>query len=170
MTTFKVEGPRTFVRVSDEQGNLVAYVAGKSIQETEERAKIIADYLSSLKEGYVPLSLRQGDETPEEWYHRTQQYVGELNSRIKKLEEQIEMTRQNEREVCAQIAENFGPSRPPTDNLPTIVNQYRGECTASAAIAGLIRERSKTPEKTKIDWIDMAIRTLRWNESKKEKP
>ncbi len=36
----KIAGPRTFVRVDDEQGNLVAYIVGDSPKDAKERAEL----------------------------------------------------------------------------------------------------------------------------------
>lgn len=41
MSKFTIDGPRTFVRVSDENGNLIAYVGGSSLQEANRLARDI---------------------------------------------------------------------------------------------------------------------------------
>lgn len=48
-----------------------------------------------------------------------------------------------EREACAKIAEEFGPSRPITKGVvsPLIRGRWEGEQAASGAIAHLIRAR-----------------------------
>ena len=36
-----ITGPRTFIRVDDDKGQLIAYVGGESPQQMKERAEII---------------------------------------------------------------------------------------------------------------------------------
>lgn len=42
---FYVAGPRTFVRINDARGNLVAYIGGDSERQAHERAKLFVDLL-----------------------------------------------------------------------------------------------------------------------------
>jgi hypothetical protein len=53
------------------------------------------------------------------------------------------LVRADEREACAQIAADYGPSRPILSKNPSsqIVGRWRGEQAASAAIDAAIRAR-----------------------------
>jgi hypothetical protein len=54
--------------------------------------------------------------------------------------------RADEREACAQIAADYGPSRPIVSKNPSsqIVGRWEGEQAASAAIDAAIRNRGNT--------------------------
>jgi hypothetical protein len=55
------------------------------------------------------------------------------------------LVRADEREACAQIAADYGPSRPIVSKNPSsqIVGRWEGEQAASAAIDAAIRARSQ---------------------------
>lgn len=46
MTKFHVEGERTFMRIDDVEGQLVAYVGGSSLQQCQERANQVVKALN----------------------------------------------------------------------------------------------------------------------------
>jgi hypothetical protein len=56
------------------------------------------------------------------------------------------LVRADEREACAQIAADYGPSRPIVSKNPSsqIVGRWEGEQAASAAIDAAIRAREST--------------------------
>jgi hypothetical protein len=56
------------------------------------------------------------------------------------------LVRADEREACAQIAADYGPSRPIVSKNPSsqIVGRWEGEQAASAAIDAAIRNRGNT--------------------------
>lgn len=45
MKTFTIAGIKSLVRISDDEGKLVAYVGGNSLEEAEKRAELIIDAL-----------------------------------------------------------------------------------------------------------------------------
>jgi hypothetical protein len=62
------------------------------------------------------------------------------------LQRFADLVRADEREACAQIAADYGPSRPIVSKNPSsqIVGRWEGEQAASAAIDAAIRARGNT--------------------------
>jgi hypothetical protein len=65
---------------------------------------------------------------------------------LDRLEQLVALVRADEREACAQIAADYGPSRPIVSKNPSsqIVGRWEGEQAASAAIDAAIRAREST--------------------------
>ena len=59
------------------------------------------------------------------------------------LERFAELVRADEREACAEVAEQYGPNRPIVATQPSerIKGQWEGEQAASSGIAAVIRSR-----------------------------
>ena len=81
------------------------------------------------------------DMAREAGFHVGDQFVaGASEAELKAFEA---LVRADEREACAQIAADYGPSRPIVSKNPSsqIVGRWEGEQAASAAIDAAIRAR-----------------------------
>jgi hypothetical protein len=76
--------------------------------------------------------------------HNGMVYVTTINDDCaKEIEHLVALVRADEREACARIAADYGPSRPIVSKNPSsqIVGRWEGEQAASAAIDAAIRAR-----------------------------